>query len=275
MGTLDYVSPEATLVTGFVVKDPRAIVDQLLTVGERFVGPGQAPENGAGLKNDLAGSLGGEFSLSFDGGLFPPSWKLVCEVYDPARAEAALERALEAYNAEAAKNGRKPLRSGRETVEGRTYYMVAGADPNPITEAHYTFAEGYLIAGPTRALVSKALQVKTAGTSIKQSAGFVALQPRDHYASYSALVYENLGKTLAPLAGLLGGFAPGGAHGQQALAALGDMKPMLLAAYAENDQITVAANGDMLAKGMSTLLGGNLLGVVGGAMPIGQMQRVR
>ena len=27
--------------------------------------------------------------------------------------------------------------------------MIAGGDPNPLTEAHYTFADGYLIAGPT------------------------------------------------------------------------------------------------------------------------------
>ena len=64
--------------------------------------------------------------------------------------------------------------------------MIAGADPNPITEAHYTFADGYLIAGPTRALISKALQTKIAGTSITHSATFLAMEPRDHYANYSA-----------------------------------------------------------------------------------------
>ena len=53
------------------------------------------------------------------------------------------------------------------------------------------------------------------------------------------------------------------------------MKPVLLAAYAEGDQITIAGSGNMLAKGMSSLLAGNLLGVVGGALPIGQMQRTR
>ena len=46
-------------------------------------------------------------------------------------------------------------------VEGRTYYMIAGGDGSPLTEAHYTFADGYMIAGPTRALVATALQVKT------------------------------------------------------------------------------------------------------------------
>src|SRR5262249_43176898 len=153
---------------------------------------------------DLLASLGGEFSVSFDGPIFPPSWKLITEVYDPVRAQAALQKVVEAFNTEIVKRGGQPLRTGTEVVDGRTYYMIAGGVPNPITEAHYTFADGYLIAGPTRALVSKALQIKTTGTSIARSAKFLELEPRDHYASYSALVYENLGTTLGPLVGFLG-----------------------------------------------------------------------
>jgi hypothetical protein len=79
--------------------------------------------------------------------------------------------------------------------------------------------------------------------------------------------------------GMFGALIPpqahGGRGGQDALAALGNMKPVLLAAYAEGDQITVAGGGNMLAKGMSSLLAGNLLGVVGGALPVAQMQRAR
>jgi hypothetical protein len=278
MGSLDYVSPEASLVTGFVVKDPKAIVDQLSTVGGNFVGRGEGPANGAELTKELAATLGGEFSLSFDGPIFPPSWKLICEVYDPVAAQAALQHVVEAFNAELVKNGKKPLRTGTETVEGRTYYMIAGADGNALTEAHYTFADGFLIAGPTRALIAKALQTKLAGTSITRSGAFLALEPRDHYANYSALIYENLGKTLAPLAGLLGSFVPpqahgGGRGGPNPLAAISDMKPLLIGAYAEGDTITVAANGNMLAKGMSNMLGGNLMGVIGSAMPMREMQR--
>jgi hypothetical protein len=281
IGSLDYVSPEATLVTGFVVKDPKAIVDQISTVGGNFVARGQAgPANGAELTKQLAATLGGEFSLSFDGPIFPPSWKLICEVYDPVAAQTALQNVVAAFNAQLVANGKKPLRTGTETVEGRTYYMIAGADGNALTEAHYTFADGYLIAGPTRALISKALQTKLAGTSITRSSAFLALEPRDHYANYSALIYENLGKTLAPFAGLLGSFVPqqargGGRGGPDPLAAISDMKPLLIGAYAEGDTITVAANGNMLAKGMSNMLGGNLMGVIGSAMPMGQMQPAR
>jgi hypothetical protein len=188
-----------------------------------------------------------------------------------------LQQVVEAYNRQAVGRGGQPLRTAQETVDGRTYYMIAGAVPNALTEAHYTFANGYLIAGPTKQLVSKALQIKTAGTSITRSAKFLELEPRDHYANYSAVVYENLGQTLGPLAGILGSLVPqqgrGGRGPSDAMAMLGDMKPMLIAAYAEGDQITVAAGGNMLAKGMSGLLSGNLLGMFGA--PMQQMQRAR
>jgi FecR protein len=277
MGSLEYISPEATVVAAFVVKDPKAIIEQLIPVGERLLGPGQAPENGAELKQDLVAALGGEFSVSFDGPIFPPSWKLIVETYDPARAHAALQRVVEAYNAAVTKRGGQPLRTGQETVDGRTFYMIAGAVPNPLTEAHYTFVNGYMIAGPTRALITKAMQIKTAGTSIARSAKFSDLVPRDRYANYSAVVYENLGTTLAPLAGILGSFVPPQAsrEGQAAIAALGDIKPMLIGAYAVGDEITVAAGGNMLARGMSGLLSGNLLGVIGGPLQMGQRQRER
>jgi hypothetical protein len=267
MGSLDYVSPDAQFVTGFVVKQPAAIIDQLVPVGERLIGSANAPENGAELRNDIAASLGGEFSLSFDGPIFPPSWKLVAEVYDPARAQAAIQKTVDAFNRKMVEAGGKPLRTSTETVEGRVYYMIAAADPNPLTEAHYTFADGYLIAGPTRALVAKALQVKMSGTSITHSAKFLGLEPSDHYANYSGLVYANLGNTLAPLAGLIGGFVPQGARGgDNPLSKLGDLKPMLVAAYAHGDEITVAGSGNLLGGAFS----GNLAGMVGNIMP--QMQ---
>jgi hypothetical protein len=245
-----------------------------------MLGPAQAPENGAALKADLIAALGGEFSVSFDGPIFPPSWKLITEVYDPVRAQSALQRVVEAYNAQAVRQGRPPLRTGQETAEGRTYYMIAGPTENALTEAHYTFANGYLIAGPTRALVSRALQIKTTGTSIGRSAKFLELEPRDQYANYSAVVYQNLGSTIGPLAGILGSLVPQQAQkeSQNAIAALQNLKPMLLAAYAEGDRITVAAGGNVLAQGLSGLLNGNLTGMIGGPMQFGprrQMQRVR
>ena len=279
MGALDYVSPEATLVTAFVVKNPTAIVDELLAVHQRSAAAAESAladarqRTGIDVRNDLAASMGGEFSLSLDGPAFPvPSWKLVTEVYDPLRMQATLQKLVETYNQETVKAGGKPLRTSQEVVEGRTYYMIAAAEPNPLTEAHYTFADGYLIAGPTRALVGRALQVKTAGTSITHSASFVAMVPRDHYANFSALIYQNLGATLAPVIGLLGAFAPAGNGAQpNPLQGLGNMKPALIAAYGEPDRISVATSGDLMGMSLTNLMTGNLQS----ALPFSQFMGTR
>ncbi len=267
MGALDYVSPEATVVTAFVVKSPAAIVSELLTFQQRSPAAAEKAladaqiQTGIDIRKDLAEALGGEFSLSLDGPAIPvPSWKLVTEVYDPVRIEATLEKFVEAYNRETVKTGGRPLRTAQETVEGRKYYMIAGADGSPLTEAHYTFVDGYMIAGPTRTLVSRALQVKSAGTSITHSAAFVALLPRDHYNNFSAVIYQNLGTTLAPLVSLFGGMIPQGRGGQAGsmLQGLSNMKSTLIAAYGESDRISVATSGNLMGMSLNNLITGNL-----------------
>ncbi|MGA2271018.1 MAG: FecR domain-containing protein [Bryobacteraceae bacterium] len=282
MGALDYVSPDATLVTAFVVKNPADIVDQTLALQQRSPAAAEKAladarqQTGFDVRGDLAASLGGEFAVVLDGPAFPvPSWKLVAEVYDPGRFEATVQKVIEAYNREAAKSGDKPLRTSQEVADGHTFYMIAGGVPNPLTEAHYTFAGGYLIAAPTRALVARALQVKAAGTSIARSAKFLSMAPRDGHVNFSALIYQNLGTTLAPLAGLLDAFGRGGRGRQMPLQDLGNFKPSLIAAYGEPDRITIASNKNVLGKSVTDLLSGNLLGIAGSALPFSQLQGTR
>ncbi len=267
MGSLDYVSPEATIVTAFVVKSPVAIVDGLVGLQNRGVAAstekslsGLLAQSGVDLRNDFAAALGSEFSLSLDGSAIPvPSWKLVTEVYDPVKMQTALQKFGEAYSRETVKAGNRPLRIAQEVVEGRTYYMIAGGDGSPLTEAHYTFADGYMIAGPTRVLISRALQAKSGRASITHSAAFIALLPRDHYNNFSALIYQNLGTTLAPILNLLGGMVPQGGGGQaNMMQNLGNMKSTLIAAYGEPDRISVATSGNLMGMSLSSLIGGNL-----------------
>jgi hypothetical protein len=283
MGSLEYVSPDATLVAGFVTKNPVAIFDETLLLQQRSQADAQKTlaevqqQTGIDVRNDLAMSLGSEFSVSLDGAAIPvPSWKLVIEVYDPARFQATLLKVVEAYNREAATRGGVPIRTSQEVAEGRTYYMIAWGNPNPLTEAHYTLADGYLIAAPSRALIVKALQVKSSGTSITHSTRFVSMLPRDRNMNFSALIYQNLGSTLAPIAGLLGSFVPAGNAAQsKMLQNLGNMKPTLIAAYGEQDRISVATSGDLMGMSLTNLVSGNLLGIAGNAIPFNQFQSAR
>ncbi len=274
MGSLDYISPDATIVTAFAVKSSSAIVDSVtgLVNGLPIAGKTRSDADQAGqdVLREASASLGGEFSLSMDGPIVPvPSWKLVTEVYDPSRLQAVVQKLIVEHDQNAAQTGDKPLRTGQEVVDGRTYYMVASGIPNPLTEVHYTFADGYLIAGPSRAIVQKALQMKAAGTSIAHSSQFVSLTPRDHFTNFSALVYQNLGTSLAPIIGLLGGFLPPNSGGDAgALQAFGNLRPMMICAYGEPDRVTIAGSGD-LGMGIQ-MLRGNLMGAIGRGTPLSQ-----
>jgi hypothetical protein len=118
--------------------------------------------------------------------------------------------------------------------------------------------------------------VKKARTSIARSTSFVSLMPRDHYANFSAVVYQNFGSTLAPIAGLLGAFVPPQAQGRgNPLQALGNLKPTFVAAYGEPDRITIAGSGNMLGMSLSNMTSGSLLGIAGGALPFPQFQGTR
>ena len=283
MGSLDYISPDATVVAAATVKSPSAILDEMVTMQQRSPAAAQKVfddiqrQTGFDVHADLAGALGGEFSISLDGPAFPvPSVKLVAEVYDPVRLQATLQKAVQAYNQQVAASGGKPLRTSQETVDGRVYYMIGGADPNPLTEVHYTFSDGYLIAGLTRALVAHAIQVKTMGTSISHSAQFVSMEPHDRHTNFSMVVYQRLGTTLAPLVNLLGAFVPQGGHGPaNGLQGLANLKPTFIAAYGEPDRITVSGNGNGLGEGIASLVSGNLMGFVGDALPFGDFQGTR
>jgi ferric-dicitrate binding protein FerR (iron transport regulator) len=249
MGALDYVSPEATFVMAFAMTNPAAILDQAVDQAPEFL----PKREGSDVHAQIAASLGGEFALAMDGQPLPvPSWKLVAEVYDRARFDAAIQKAVSTYN----------LRFSQETVDGRTFYTIGLSDPNPLTEAHYTFASGYLIAAPTRALVTRALQVKANGAGIARTPGFLALLPRDHYTNASALIYQNIGTSLAPFAGLLG---------PKAAENMSNVKPFLIAAYGEPDRIALASTGDMLGMSLNNLLSGSVFNMANNALPWSQV----
>ena len=77
MGSLEYISPDANVVAGFVVKNPVTLVDDLLGV-LGTVSPElrkhleqQQTARGINIRDDIAAPLGGEFAFAIDGPLLP------------------------------------------------------------------------------------------------------------------------------------------------------------------------------------------------------------
>ncbi len=265
MGALEFISPDATVVAAFVVKDPVALVDDLMSalnaVDPKFsehLGQFQN-ETGLNIRDDFAKPLGGEFVFAVDGPLLPtPSWKMVFEVYDPAHLQQTFERVVEKMNELAAREGKKGFQWDRSESGGRTFYTLKSIDFG--LEVSYTYSNGYLIAGPSRALIDRAVKYHDQGYTLLHSPRFVAALPEDKQANFSALIYQNLAPVLGGIAKRVGGAASGLPEEQRRNFSSLVGGPVLAYAYAQGDHISFALNGE---EGPIGLKPSNLIGMPG------------
>lgn len=265
MGSLEYVSPDANVVAAFVVRDPVKLVDDLLGVVET-VSPDlrknldkQQADHGLDIRKDIAAPLGGEFAFAIDGPILPtPAWKMVFEVHDSDHLQRTLEHIVGEINKEAAKFGKGGLVWDRAEVSGRAYYTLKSADFG--VEVNYTYVNGYVVMGPSRAMVARSVQMQEQGYTLLRSQRFTAGLPADGKPNFSALFYHNLAPLVQPFAERLANSAGSlPQEQQQAIKSMAaDMPPTLAYAYAQGDSITFAANTEGGPFGLSPA---SLLGV--------------
>jgi hypothetical protein len=170
-----------------------------------------------------------------------PAWKLVVEVADPGRLQSSLEVLVRRANEEGVRAGRPPLALESEEAGGQTYHVIRGARL-PV-ELHYAFAEGYVVAAPSRALVMRALQVRASGDTLARSASFRALFPPDRDVNVSGLVYQNLGPIVRALLDAPGAGALSAEQRRSFDALSRDTRPTILCAYGEPSALRVAGLG--------------------------------
>jgi hypothetical protein len=248
VGSLDYVSANAGVAVSFVAKQPALMFDDLFTTfgpADPNFSQGLAAANselGLNIRDDLASALGGEMTLALDGPVLPtPSWKAIIEVNQSGALELAIEKMVQAVDREAQKSNQPGFTIHQAQVGGRTFYTIQAQTPGLTTEYDYTFADGYMIVAPSRALLLDAIETHANGTSLAHSASFRALLPSDNQANFSAMIYQNLSPILKPLASQLN-------SGQLALLQqlAADSKPSVMCAYGESDRIEVASSGKLL-----------------------------
>ena len=136
---------------------------------------------------------------------------------------------------------------------------------------HYTFADGYLVAAPSRVLIDRAIEQRANGYTLSRSAPFTALLPTDGHVNVSAFLWEHLGPTIGPLAAKVGGLVA--TDEMQALNAMaGESKPRLVTAYAESDRIVAGCRGgEGLGSMLGTLVSAHSLGTLGHAVVKAQL----
>jgi hypothetical protein len=261
---LDYVSSDATVVSAVLLKTPAVIIDELFAYlsanNANFAAELAKVEGQIGLKirEDLAAPLGTQYLFALDGPALPPSWKVVAEVYDAQRLQSSIEHLVDTWKTVAAQEGKPAVALTKAQVNGRVYYTLTGSGAK-LTEAHYTYDKGFLIAAASRQLVDRALQVREMGGSLSRSQQFQQLVPRDRFSNFSGMLYYNLAAASEALSTL----SPGGALTPEQQGLLqkltGDTKPQLFTVYGEENRITFASTGSLVGMGLDTMFSGSIL----------------
>src|ERR1017187_2548206 len=260
MGSLEFVSPDASMVTSAVIKNPRSIMEELF----KMIGSGDAEftqhlaefeaKTGVNVLNDITAPLGGEVTMAFDGPMVPtPRWKLIFEVYDPTTLQSTITKLVDSFNREANTQGHA-IQLTKRQVGSRTYFVI-NSPKQPNSEIDYTFVDSYLVAAPDIGTLSRAIQSREAGYTLAHSAGFQALLPNDGYTNFSAIFYHNIGPVVGPLVEQVKASGALTAQQRQSIDALtANSAPGLIYAYGEPDRTVVASNTGFMGFDLGTLL---------------------
>jgi hypothetical protein len=252
IGSLEFVSSNAALTLATLTKDPAAIADDLMAMASQSGKKADLSEADAKLnisvRNDLMENLSGDFLFAIDGPVLPtPSWKLVIGVNNPGALENALERMAKASRRQSQGPNAHAVTIESTTVDSRQFYTIRNVSTGAEV-ADYTFADGFMIVAPSRALVMDALNTQSSGNSLAQSAAFRALLPRDENENYSAVAYQNLSPVLTPL---LSQFSGNSADAIRKLAA--DSRPTVICAWGKDNRIEAASDSRLFGFDFLTM----------------------
>jgi hypothetical protein len=168
-------------------------------------------------------------------------------VNDPQRLEQAVEHLTEAIRSQSHGKQAHSIAIESSDVNGQRFYAVHDLTTGN-TFAEYTYADGYMIVAPNRALVMEALHTYSTGDSLAHSTAFRVLLPKDSSENYSAVAYQNLTPVLTPLLSQLTGQT---ADALRQLAT--DARPTAICARGEENRIEAASDSHLLELDFLTL----------------------
>lgn len=255
---LEFITPSATAVSAAMVKDPVAMLEdvmQAMGAAGQELSELEAKLN-LRLRDDLAAPLGNEMAIALDGPLVPvPGWKLVLQINDPVRLRTTVERLLEAVNRESALHGKAPATLQSEMVDGLEFHTITFPTAGKLTTAHFAFSQGYLVAAPDRALVRQAIQTQLSGASILSHAAFRNLIPTSTSTGFSGVFFQQAGSSLSSVAKEVSALAGGDKAQAKAMEEMiRELKPTLVAAYASSHSMTISSKDGLFGLGGSSML---------------------
>jgi len=137
---------------------------------------------------------------------------------------------------------------------GRATYVVKSLD-HPGVEVAYSFVDGYLVVASGTPILNRAMRTHDNGNSLQKSNRFTSLLPTDGQTNFSAVVYYNLSKLAGTMAGAADATPAVTEEQKRAIRELADgMKPTLIYAYGQPDQVQIASTGNILGLGLDNAL---------------------
>jgi type II secretory pathway pseudopilin PulG len=195
LGSLDFLSPDAMMATGVLLKNPADIFDDISDLANASNPNSLAAitqmEQGlkVSLRSDLLAQLTGEIAVELDtpGATATPAWKAALRVKDPQRLQTTLSTIFTAMHWNAQRHDDGDL----------TYHTVEIPSAQKTLEIGYTFVDGYLVIGSSREATAEAVRLHRTGGSLAKFEKFQAALPPPPLSEASAVFYEDPSAWLA------------------------------------------------------------------------------
>jgi hypothetical protein len=234
LGSLDFVSPNAILVSTVVFKNLGEIYDNVREISGAsnasafaLLDQMQRATN-INLKADVLNHFTGEVTFELNDVVKnEPVWRAELRVEGADRLRQTLSRIFASVHVEPSQMGN----------DGITYYQAVIPSAQTPMQLAYAFVDGYMIIAPTRESAAEAVRLHRSGGSLGKSTKFVTSLPPGRSSQASAVIYEDP-IALATLE--MRQASPQIAENFSQLASA--ITPMLVCAYGEERAIRAASN---------------------------------
>jgi type II secretory pathway pseudopilin PulG len=188
LGGLDFVSPQAAIVSSVHLKNLGKISDDIKDISS-YSNPNALANvtqveqaTHISLRDDFLALLQGEVTVEVDDfGESNPKWKMILRVSDADHLQSTLQKVLATM----------PFPTTQFEENGITYHSLSIPSPQKPVDIVYAFTDGFLIAASSHENLAEGIRLHKSGESFAKSAKVQESLPAGYSADVSAFFYED------------------------------------------------------------------------------------